>query len=239
MSGGQYIALSALRTRMQQLDLLADDLSNVHTSGYRGGRSVQVALARSEFDDALATAVDTSSGEFVLDMKKGTIEPTGRDLDVALEGEGFFAVETLNGMEYTRNGHFARSTDGTLVTSDGAVVQGEDGPITLGAGDARIDSEGRVWSGAANVGTLLIVTVPNPEKMSRSTGARLLANGQETTEVEDFVLRPASLEGSNVAMPEGLAKLTSVSRNFEALQRSISTVLNDVDGRFIDSMARR
>jgi flagellar basal body rod protein FlgG len=75
--------------------------------------------------------------------------------------------------------------------------------------------------------------------MRRGTGARLLANGQETTEVDDVVLRPASLEASNVAMPEGLARLTSVSRNFEALQRSISTVLNDIDGRFIDQMARR
>lgn len=239
MSGGQYIALSALRTRMQQLDLLADDLSNVHTSGYRGGRTVQQALARDEFDGALRTAVDTAGGEFRLNMSKGTIEPTGRDLDVAIEGEGFFVVETPTGLEYTRNGHFARSVDGTLVTSDGAIVQGTDGPIELGSGDTRIDDRGRVWSGRANVGTLQIVTVPDPERMSRGTGSRLKANGQETTEIDAFVLRPASLEGSNVAMPEGLARLTSVSRNFEALQRSISTVLNDIDGRFIDHMARR
>lgn len=239
MPGGQYVALSALRTRMQQLDLLADDLSNVHTSGYRGGRTVQEALNREEFEGALRTAVDTAGGALRIDQSRGTVEPTGRDLDVALEGEGFFVVETAKGLEYTRNGHFGRAIDGTLVTPDGGVVQGEDGPITLGPGDARIDAKGRVWSGAANVGKLLVVSVPDPESMKRGNGARLLANGQETTEVDDYALRPASLEASNVAMAEGLARLTSVSRNFEALQRSISTVLNDVDGRFIDQMARR
>jgi flagellar basal-body rod protein FlgG len=239
MPGGHYVALSALRTRMQQLDLLADDLSNVHTSGYRGGRTVQEAITRNEFEGALRTAVDTATGALHINMAKGTVEPTGRALDVAIEGEGFFVVETPQGLQYTRNGHFARSVDGTLVTSDGAVVQGEDGAIELGKGDARIDSEGRVWSGTNNVGRLLVVTVPNPEQMERGTGARLTANGQPTTEVDEFLLRPESLEGSNVAMAEGLARLTSVSRNFEALQRSISTVLNDVDGRFIDSMARR
>lgn len=239
MPGGQYIALSALRTRMQQLDQLADDLSNAHTSGYRGARTIQEAVARDGFGEALRSAVDTASGAVRIDMTRGTIEPSGRDLDVAIEGDGFFVLETPEGLQYTRNGHFARAIDGTLVTSDGAIVQGEDGPITLGAGDARIDEKGRVWSGAANVGTLSIVTVADPGAMVRGTGSRLLAGGQETTEVEDFSLRPASLEASNVAMSEGLARLTSVSRNFEALQRSISTLLNDVDGRFIDQMARR
>lgn len=239
MPGGQYVALSALRTRMQQLDKLADDLANGHTSGYRGSRTIQEAVTRDEFEGALRSAVDTASGAVRIDMTMGTIEPTNRDLDVALEGEGFFVVETEKGLEYTRNGHFARSLDGTLVTSDGAIVQGEDGPIELGPGDARIDEKGRVWSGAANVGTLMIVSVPDPGAMQRGLGSRLLADGQETTELDEFVLRPASLESSNVAMSEGLARLTMVSRNFEALQRAISTMLNDVDGRFIDQMSRR
>jgi flagellar basal body rod protein FlgG len=240
MPGGQYIALSALRTRMQQLDQLADDLSNVHTSGYRGARTIQEALARDEFGSSLQAAVDTAMGATRIDMTKGTVEPTGRDLDVAIEGEGFFVIDTgAGGLEYTRNGHFGRAIDGTLVTSDGAVVQGQDGPITLGHGDARIDQHGTVWSGAQNVGQLQIVSVADPGAMTRGTGARLRATGQETTAVDDPVIRPASLEASNVAMSEGLARLTSVSRNFEALQRAISTLLNEVDGRFIDNMARR
>mgnify|MGYP000063307360 CR=1 FL=1 len=239
MPGGHYVALSALRTRMQQLDTLADDLANGHTSGYRGSRTIQEAVVRDEFDGALRSAVDTASGAVRIDMTQGTIEPTGRDLDVAIAGEGFFVIETGKGLEYTRNGHFARSIDGTLVASDGAIVQGEDGPIELGPGDARIDEKGRVWSGAANVGTLMLVTVEDPGAMVRGLGSRLLAMGQETTEMDEIALRPASLESSNVGMSEGLARLTMVSRNFEALQRAISTMLNDVDGRFIDHMARR
>jgi len=239
MSGGHYIALSALRTRMQQLDQLADDLANAHTSGYRGARTIQEAVSRGEFDGILQSAVDTASGAVRIDMTRGTIQPSGRALDVAIEGEGFFVLETPEGLQYTRNGHFARAIDGTLVTADGAIVQGEDGPIELGPGDARIDEQGRVWSGAANVGRLKVVTVADPAALMRGQGSRLLNQGQEVTELEEFQLRPASLEASNVAMAEGLARLTSVSRNFEALQRSISTLLNDVDGRFIDQMARR
>ena len=239
MSGGQYIALSALKTRLQQLDQLADDLSNVNTSGYRGARAVQEAATREEFGAVLSTAVDTVTGATRMDTSKGTIDPTGRDLDVAIEGDGFFAVDTKDGTEYTRNGHFNRAIDGTLVTSDGATVQGVDGPITLGKGDARIDKDGKVWSGTSNVGQLLVVAVKDPGAMTRGTGARLVANGQDATPVDGAVVRPGSLEGSNVAMSEGLARLTTLSRNFEALQRAISTLLNDVDGRFIDNMARR
>lgn len=239
MPGGQYVALSALRTRMQQLDQLADDLSNVHTSGYRGARMIQEAVARDDFGDALRSAVDTAAGAVRIDMTKGTMQPSGRDLDVALEDDGFFVLETSDGLQYTRNGHFGRAIDGTLVTSDGAIVQGEDGPITLGSGDARIDDRGRVWSGVAQVGTLKVVTFADPGGLARGNGSRLLAVGQEPVDVDEVRLRPASLEASNVAMAEGLARLTSVSRNFEALQRSISTLLNDIDGRFIDQMARR
>jgi flagellar basal body rod protein FlgG len=239
MPGGQYIALSALRTRLEQLDQLADDLSNVNTSGYRGARTIQEAATRDEFGGVLRSAVDTAMGATRIDMQKGTIEPTGRDLDVAIEGDGFFVVKVGESEEYTRNGHFARSVDGTLVTSDGAVVEGEDGPIQLTRGDARIDNKGLVWSGTNNVGKLKVVTVSDPGGMTRGLGARLLATGQEVTEVDDPVLRPSSLEASNVAMAEGLGRLTSVSRNFEALQRAISTLLNDVDGRFIDQIGRR
>ena len=243
MPGGQYVALSALRTRLHQLDTLADDLSNAQTSGYRGSRTAQVATGHQDFEGSLRSAVDGMAGPTRIDMTTGTINPTGRALDVALEGSGFFVVESRDGMEYTRNGHFQRAEDGTLVAADGAVVQGADGPITLGNGEPSIDDKGRVWSGAQMVGQLKVVNIPDPGAMTRGVGARLRATGQESgiedIDPDELAVRPASLEASNVPMAEGLARLTSVARNFEALQRSISTMLNEVDGRFIDNMARR
>lgn len=239
MPGSQYIALSALRTRLQQLDRLADDLSNVGTIGYRGGRTIQLTSTRAEFQGALRSAVDTQTGPMRLDTSAGTIAPTGRGLDAAIVGDGFFVVETPQGLQYTRNGHFQQGIDGLLVASDGAVVQGTDGPITLGAGEARIDVDGRVWSGQTAVGRLLIVGVPDPAAMARGDGARLLAGAQTPEPLDDAHVQPGALEDSNVVLAEGLARLTSVSRSFEALQRAISTVLNDIDGRFIDHMGRR
>ncbi len=239
MPGSHYIALSALRTRLQQLDELAENLSNAGTHGYRGGRTIQRAANREEFDGLLQSAVDTSSGPTRIDPTYGTIAMTSRPLDVAIEGEGFFALETPRGVQYTRNGHFQRSLDGTLVTPDGSVVVGEDGPITLTVGEARIDADGRVWSGAAMVGKLVVMRVPDAGAMKRAEGSRLTADGQTVEALETVHVRPESLEESNVKTSEGLAQLTSVSRSFEALQRAIGMLLNDVDGRFIDHMGRR
>lgn len=239
MSGSQYIALSALRTRMAQLDQLSSDLANVDTAGYRTARTMQVAAKRREFADALGSAVDTASGPTRIDLTPGTIAPTGRPLDVAIEGDGFFVVESRGVTQYTRNGHFQRAVDGTLVSADGGVVQGEDGPIKLGAGEARIDDDGKVWSGNEQVGQLVLGSVKDPAAMQQGEGAFLLPGDQEVETVDDVRVKSGVLEQSNVLMSEGLARLTMISRSFEALQRSISMVLNDVDGRFIDQIGRR
>src|SRR6476660_7396252 len=92
MSGSQYIALSGLRARVDDLDRLATDIANVGTAGYKGERETRAVAERPRFDDALQTAIDTTFGGRGLDMTAGAMAATGRTLDVAIDGKGFFVV---------------------------------------------------------------------------------------------------------------------------------------------------
>jgi len=239
MSGSQYIALSGLRARVDELDRLAADIANVGTAGYKGERDAQAAAERASFDQALQTAIDTTFGGRRLDVTPGAIAPTGRPLDVALDGPGFLVVNTTAGPRYTRNGHFTLDTNRQLVTEDGAAIQGTDGPITVGDGDLRVDEDGTVWAGATRAGQLSVVEFADPGLLTRDQNNLLKADGQVPDASEKTVVRPGALEQSNVSVADRLAELTTVSRGFEALQKAISMLMNDVDGRAIESLGRR
>ncbi|MEP7116893.1 MAG: flagellar hook basal-body protein [Acidobacteriota bacterium] len=238
MAGGHYVALSGMRTRLDELDRLANDIANVGTAGYKAERTGQRNAPRPVFDDALETAIDASTGGRRLDARPGAIEPTGRALDIAIEGGGFLAVDTPAGVRYTRNGHLSRGDDGAVLTADGAVVKGVDGPITIGKGTVKVEGDGTVYSDGAAVGRLSIVQFTDPGALTREGGA--LLRGDETpTPVTMPSVRTGSLEQANVSVVDRIAELTSVNRSFQALQKAVSVLMNDVDGRAIDSLGRR
>jgi flagellar basal-body rod protein FlgF len=239
MSGSQYIALSGLRARADELDRIASDIANIGTAGYKGERESRAVAERPQFEAALQTAIDTTFGGRRLDAADGAITQTGRALDVAVDGKGFFVVHTSAGDRYTRNGHFTLDASRQLVTEDGDPVQGKNGPITLGPGEVRVDSDGTVWSGETRAGQLAVVDVADPGSMTRDHGTLLDANGQTPAALDTALVQAGSLEQSNVSVADRLAELTTVSRGFEALQKAISMMMNDVDGKAIDTLGRR
>ena len=239
MSGSQYIALSGLRARADDLDRIAADIANLGTAGYKGERQVRAAAERSPFDRAFETAVDTTFGGRRLDTRDGALAATGRTLDLALEGPGFFVVTTPAGDRYTRNGHFTLDANRTLVTEEGFTVKGAGGPITLGTeGDVRIDADGTVWTGTARSGQLALAEFDDPGLMTREQGSLLGPGGQEAKTATAQV-HAGSLEQSNVTVADRLAELTTVSRGFEALQKALSVLMNEIDGRAVESLGRR
>jgi flagellar basal body rod protein FlgG len=239
MSGSQYIALSGLRARVDELDRLAADIANVGTAGYKGERETRAAAERDSFEASLQTAIDTTFGGRRLDTRAGAIASTGRPLDVAVDGGGFFVVSTPGGERYTRNGHFGVDAERRLVTEDGLPVQGEAGSITLGDGEIRIDQDGTVWAGTSQAGRLRVVEFTDPGALRQDQSSRLRADGQTPTSADTPAIRSGSLEQSNVSVADRLAELTTVSRGFEALQKAISMLMNDVDGRAIEHFGRR
>ena len=238
MAGGHYVALSGMRTRLDELDRLANDIANVGTAGYKSERTGQRNAPRPVFDDALETAIDASTGGRRLDARAGAIASTGRAMDIAIEGAGFLVVDTPAGVRYTRNGHLNRAVDGSLMTADGAVVRGVDGPLTVGTGAIKVDDGGTVYSDGAAVGRLAIVQFADAGALVRESGA--LLRGEETpTPVALPTVRSGSLEQANVSVVDRVAELTSVNRSFQALQKAVSVLMNDVDGRAIESLGRR
>jgi len=238
MPGSQYIALSGLRARAEQLDRLSSDIANIGTAGYKGERQARASAERPVFNDALQTAIDTTSGETRLDMSNGAIAPTGRPLDVAVDGPGFFVVKTAGGERYTRNGHFTRNTAGQLATEDGALVLGDAGPIALGTGEIKVAQDGSVTADDLPVGKLKVVTFADPSRLSLEGGTLLRADDQPPQAVDTPILKAGALEQSNVTISSRLAELTSLSRGFEALQKTLSLLMNDVDGKAIEQLGR-
>lgn len=242
MSGGYYVALSGMRARLDQLDRLSEDLANASTIGFKGERTAKSHALRPEFSDALDTAIDVTTGRRNLDMQRGNVLPTGRPLDLALQGEGFLAVQTDRGVRYTRNGQLARAADGRLVTSDGGAVMGEDGPLKIEEkGDIKIGTDGSVRIGTEVKGKVTVVTFAEPRLLIREGGALLRApDDMPPIEAEgEAVVAPGAIEESNVSVVERMGELTDLARSFEAMQKALSVLMNDVDGRVIDSLGRR
>jgi len=240
MSSGAYVALSGLRARSAHLERLATDIANGSTSGYKAERGTTSAAERPSFDKALKSAIDVTDGPDKYDFRNGALAATGRDLDFALEGPGFFVVQTDQGPRYTRNGHFNRGVDGSLVTEDGAAVLGESGPIKLGVGALSIASDGTIRTGATAAGKLQVVDFPDYDGLSRESGARFrAADPTKATPAAATLVRAGAVEKSNVSMVERIAEMTEVSRTFEALQKGVSVLMNDIEGRAITELGRR
>jgi flagellar basal body rod protein FlgG len=241
MAGGAYTALSGLRTRTEQLDRVAADLANVNTAGYKAERVTTLAAERPDFGSTLQSAIDVGAGPGRLDLRGGTLTATGRELDVAVEGPGFLMVETPAGPRLTRNGQFDRRSDGTMVTNDGMPVLGDNGaPIALGKGPVTVESDGTVRAGSVVAGKLKLVDVPDPENLRREDHGRFRYVGSaDLAAPANTTVRGGAIEQSNVSVVERMVHLTEVGRNYEALQRGLKVLMNDVDLRAITEIGRR
>jgi flagellar basal-body rod protein FlgF len=136
MDSGYYAACTALAARTQALDTIANNLANANTAGYRAEHNIfsaVLATTQSGAGSNLSNAINNFgivSGTS-LDLSQGALQKTGNPLDLAIQGSAFFAVQTANGVMYTRNGSFQVSSTGQLITSTGDPVMGDKGPITM------------------------------------------------------------------------------------------------------------
>src|SRR4029077_8110316 len=144
MAGGYYTALSGMRARADALDRIASDIANASTVGYKTERTGTQQASRPSFDDTLQSAIDVTSGVPRIDFRSGAVTTTGRSLDVAIQGRGFFVAETPQGPRYTRNGRLQRNADGVLGNDEGDPILGANGPIKIGHDDIAIDPDGTV-----------------------------------------------------------------------------------------------
>jgi flagellar basal-body rod protein FlgF len=221
------IAASGMRARMESLDLLANNVANASTGGYKADREFYSLYVAPEAQGELAQ--DPSATMPVIerpwtDHSQGTLQTTGNPLDLALSGRGFFAVQGPTGPLYTRNGSFHLAADGRLATADGYPVNGSGGaPLILqGARPIEISSDGTVRQDGNVVGQLQVVDF--------SATADLAKQGSNYFRVSDPKLQPAAssgtgveqgkLEASNSGSAESAVRLVSIMRQFEMLQKA-------------------
>lgn len=239
MPGGVYSALSAMRIRLDDLDRIAADLANTETAGYKTERTSTESAPRA-FQTMLDAAIDATRGGGKTDFRPGTLTSTGRDLDVAIEGKGFFEIQTPAGLRYTRGGNFVRDTEGRLTTADGFPVMGTAGEITLPVGPVTVMGDGNLRVGQVIVAKLKVVEFANEGDVTRETGTRFrAAEGATPTESTTASLRGGTLEHSNASVIDRMATMTEVMRAFEGLQKGISVLMNEIDGRAINELGRR
>lgn len=220
-----YLSMSGAKATLQRQDVLSHNLANASTSGFRAEmaafRSVPV---QGDGASTRAFALETTIG---YDDRGGPVQTTGRELDVAMAGRAWLAVQGVDGTEaYTRAGALEVDAEGQLVTATGRLVLGDGGPVTLPAG-ARVEiaGDGTISATVGNarpqpVGRLKLVT-PEAALQRGADGLFRAADGNELAADPQARLRAGALEGSNVNAVETMVAMIAAARQFEHQMKSL------------------
>jgi flagellar basal-body rod protein FlgF len=227
MDSGFYAACAGLAAQTQALELVANNLANLGTSGYRGQqatfRSLMAGGGRAAWNPVNAAVNDFGVlGGSRVDLTSGSLTATGNPLDLAIAGGGFFVVQSTDGPAYTRNGGFHVTSTGQLVTAQGEAVLGQQGPITLPSGAVAVSSDGTV-SVDGNVVEQLQLAEFSPNTNLHAVGNSLYAApaGSALPPASSSV-KQGMLEDSNVSPVESVVQLITLQRNAEMMQRAIT-----------------
>jgi flagellar basal-body rod protein FlgF len=232
MIRGLYTAASGMLSQLMHQDMVANNIANINTSGFkRTGASFQamadMALERFSKGEGskpvghLATQSQVYQSTF--DWTPGSVQQTGNPLDVALQGNGFMAVTNAQGQtSYTRSGALTLAADGTLSTQDGHTVQGENGPIVLppNASAIQIDKNGTVSAGNQPVGRIKLVTFANLQAMQPQGNNRYTTTQPEQPPTKLTMVQGA-LERTNVNMVSEMLHSMTAVRTYETLQKTL------------------
>ena len=227
MDSGYYAACAGLAAQVQALELIANNLSNLGTAGYRGQQATfrSILASRGDPQSPVNNAINNFGilGGSTVDLESGSLTATGNPLDLAVAGKGFFVVQSDSGGRlYTRNGGLHRATDGTLVNSEGDPVLGELGRVQLPNGVISVSGDGTISVDGAVAAKLHIAEfAPNTELQPAGKALYAAPPDSELPPVSSSV-RQGMLEQSNVSEVTGLVQLISVQRNAEMMQRALS-----------------
>jgi flagellar basal-body rod protein FlgF len=221
-----YLAMSGAKATMQRQDTLANNLANVSTVGFRAELAAFRAVpVEGSGASTRVYALESTPG---YDASSGQVAATGRNLDVAMRGSAWLAVQGLDGTEaYTRGGSLDVNADGNLITSSGLTVLGDGGPIQVPADtQVSIAADGTVSATAADgrstsIGKLKLVTPEAP--LTRGTDGLFRAAEGELAADTSAQVQDGALEGSNVSAVETMIQMIAAARQFEAQMKSLST----------------
>jgi flagellar basal-body rod protein FlgF len=223
-----YLSMSGAKATMQRQDVLANNLANVSTVGFRAELAAFRAVpVRGDGASTRVYALETTTG---YNPESGAVQATGRNLDVAMKGNGWLAVQGLDGTEaYTRAGALDVSADGTLVTRSGLPVLGDGGPISVPAdsevsiaADGTISAKSLTNGKIATVGKLKLVT-PEAALQRGADGLFRGADGNPLPADPNARVQDGALEGSNVSPVETMVAMIAAARQFESQMKILQS----------------
>ncbi len=212
----------------RKLEAVSNNLANADTTGFKKDTL--------SFDKQFKAQINK-------DFEQGNILTTGNPLDFALSGQGFFKIETQEGIRYTRNGSFTLDTNGILVDQNGNFVMGQSGAIVIDgnniAQDLSINQTGEISLEGEVVDTLDIVTFANLRKMERVMGNLLSYKGDTTDEIqpEQTIVQHRAIEKSNIKVVEEMARMIDYHRMFETFTKSMMT-FDEIDSKAINDVGK-
>jgi len=228
MDSGYYAAMTGLVARTQALDTAAANLANAGTPGYRAEREYfrSVLLGPDALDSQLGRVVNNFGllGGDRLSMAQGALQQTGNPLDLAIEGEGFFQVQTPNGIRYTRDGGFNRAQNGQLVTAAGEPVLSTTGkPIPVPPGEVSVGVDGVLSVAGGTVATVGVFTFPSGAQLTPEGANRYIApEGVAPVLSKQASVHQRTLEAANQGMIPGMLNLILIQREAEMMQKALT-----------------
>jgi len=247
MQNTLYVSLSRQIALRQEMDVIANNLANMTTTGFKGSRPMFEEYLSGKGEPVSVDPASRGKVAFVnikgtlRDTSQGPLESTGNPTDLALQGEGFFVVETENGPRYTRNGHFGLDTQGNLTTIDGLRVLGDgDRPITLPrtGGVLTVSAEGSISVDGTPAGRLRLVEFDNRQALV-AEGGNLFSSPSGNDPVPAKATRVAQgvIEASNVQSISEMTRMIEVSRSYQSIQ-SIIGAQNDLERSAIQTLGK-
>jgi flagellar basal-body rod protein FlgF len=226
-----YLSMAGAKMNMQRQDVLSNNLANVSTTGFRA--ELQAIRAVPVLGDGASTRVYSLETTVGYDDTAGPISFTGRNLDVAMQGKSWLAVQAFDGTEaYSRSGALAVNQEGNLVTQGGLSVVGDGGPIAVPTdAEISIGQDGTVSAKTKNgkvtpVGKLKMVT-PEVKMVRGDDGLFRSGDGAELPLDANARLQDGALEGSNVNPIESMVSMIAAARQFEAQMKMMQTAEQD------------
>jgi flagellar basal-body rod protein FlgF/flagellar basal-body rod protein FlgG len=241
MDSGFYAACTGLLAQTDALDLTANNLANLGTTGFKSRlefyRSIMASTGTRNLS-SLNQAVNDYGvlGGATVDLRTGEFSKTGNELDLALQGSGFFVVKTAEGVRYTRNGTFRTDAAGNLVTSTGDAVMGEEGPIQLPSGTITISSDGTISQQGAVVANMKLVTFKPGTSLTAEGNSYYQAPVGSEQPADDPRLSQGTLENSNMNPVAGVLSLITLQRHAQLLEQALSIFHNTLNGTAIQEL---
>lgn len=238
MDNSFLVGLSAQQVLQKRMDATANNIANINTAGFKAEHLIMRDLSEKPAmaADAPQEIDFVSAWTLQRDFSTGSIERTGNPLDVAIEGDGFFAIQTPAGTAYTRDGRFSLNAQGQLITKSGLPVLG---PIQINpnGGEIAIAKDGQVMQDSVAVGQLQLSTFAHPGALEKMGDSLWKATDEAPQPAAGARVAQGFVESSNVNAVSEITQMIDISRTYESISRMIDQA-DQMRGSSIEKLTR-